>query len=73
MADDNHTLQSLVETAAATELRHFALGAKFARKFATVDGPSHRERGKLAESFVAWKAADKALADYQATRRCPLG
>jgi hypothetical protein len=46
--------------------RHFAPGAAFARKFATAEGLSKRELGEVAETFVAWKAADKALADYHA-------
>ena len=73
MADDNHTLQNLVEVAAATELRHFALGAMFAPKLTMAEGLSNRERGEIAETFVAWKAADKALADYHARRRYCLG
>lgn len=73
MADDNHTLQNLVAVAAATELRHFALGAMFAPKFTTAEGLSDRERGEVAETFVAWKAADKALSDCHARRRYRLG
>jgi hypothetical protein len=73
MADGNHPLQNLLEVAAATELRHFALGAMFARKFTTADGLSNRERREISETFVAWKAADKALADYRARRRYRLG
>jgi tRNA U54 and U55 pseudouridine synthase Pus10 len=68
-----HALQKLVEAAAAAELHHFALGAMFAPKFTTAKGLSNRERGEIAEAFVAWKAADKALADYRARRRRCLG
>jgi hypothetical protein len=63
--DDAHQAR-LVEAATATELRHFAHGAAFAPKFATAEGLSKRELGEVAETFVAWKAADKALADYHA-------
>jgi hypothetical protein len=70
MADDNVHLAELVGAAAATELRHFALGATFALKFTAAEGLSDRERGEIAEAFVTWKAADKALADYRARRRC---
>jgi hypothetical protein len=45
----------------------------FASKFATAEGLSNRERGEIAEAFVAWKAADTALADYHARRRYRLG
>jgi hypothetical protein len=68
MTDDNPTLQNLVDVAATTELRHFAVGALFAPKFTTAEGLSDRERGEVAETLVAWKAADKALSDYRARR-----
>jgi hypothetical protein len=64
MAVDNAHHARLVAAATTTELRHFARGAAFASKFATADGLSKRELGDVAETFVAWKAADKALADY---------
>jgi hypothetical protein len=63
--DDAHHAR-LVEAAMATELRHFAQGAAFGSKFATVEGLSTHELVEVAETFVAWKAADKALADYNA-------
>jgi hypothetical protein len=66
MAVDNAHHARLAEAATATELRHFAQGAAFASKFATAEGLSKRELGEVAETFVAWKAADKALADYHA-------
>jgi hypothetical protein len=66
MAVDNAHQARLVEAATTTELRHFAQAAAFASKFATADGLSKRELGEVAETFVAWKAADKALADYHA-------
>jgi hypothetical protein len=66
MAVDNAHHARLVEAATATELRHFAQGAAFTSKFATAEGLSKRELGEVAETFVAWKAADKALADYHA-------
>lgn len=71
MAVDNARHASLVEAAAAAELRHFALGATFASKLTTAEGLSHRERGEAAETFVAWQTADQALADYHAGRRRP--
>jgi hypothetical protein len=73
MAVDNAHHASLVEAAAVTELRHFALGATFASKFTTAEGLSHRERGEAAKTLVAWKAADKALAVYQARKRWCVG
>jgi hypothetical protein len=66
MAVDDARHARLVEAATATELRHFAQGAAFASKFATAEGLSKRELGEVAETSVAWKAADKALADYHA-------
>jgi hypothetical protein len=65
VVDDTHHAR-LFEAATAIELRHFAQGAAFASKFATAEGLSKRDLREVAETFVAWKAADKALADYHA-------
>jgi hypothetical protein len=62
MAVDKAHHAKLVEAAAATELRHFALGAEFASKFTTAEALSNREREEIGEALVTWKAADKALA-----------
>jgi hypothetical protein len=71
MAVDSAHHTRLVAAATAAELRHFAQGAAFASKLTTTEGLSKRELGEVAESFVAWQAADKALADYQAySPRC---
>jgi hypothetical protein len=68
IADGLHRAR-LVEAATVTELRHFALGAAFAPRVETAEGLSTRELGEVAKTFVAWKSADKALADYHARRR----
>jgi hypothetical protein len=59
----------LIEAATTTELRHFALGAKLATKITRAGGLSNRERGEVAETLVAWKSADRALADYNTRLR----
>jgi hypothetical protein len=69
MADEDADHAKLIEAATTAELRHFALGATFASKITAAEGLSHRERGEVAEAFVAWKSADKALADYHACLR----
>ena len=66
MAVDDARHARLVEAATATELLHFAQGAAFASKLAKEEGLSKRELGEVEETSVAWKAADKALADYHA-------
>jgi hypothetical protein len=69
MADKDAHHAKLIEAATIAELRHFALGAMFASKITAAEGLCHRERGEVAETLVAWKSADKALANYHACRR----
>ena len=66
---DEH-LEMLVQAAATTERHHFALGVANALRYAnSVEGPSACELGEAEEALVAWKAADGALAAYQASER----
>jgi len=73
MAAPDERLATLIEAATAAELRHFALGVSNTLRFAnSADGPSPGELGEAEEALVAWKAADSALAAYQASERWAL-
>lgn len=67
--EDEH-LADLVEAFAATGRQHVAIGlANSLKSVNTIDGPTVHELGEAETAEVAWKAADKALTDYQ-TSQC---
>jgi hypothetical protein len=73
MTAEDERLAILIKAATAAELRHFALGVANTLRYAnSVRGPSPDELGEAEEALAAWKAADRALAAYQASERWAL-
>ena len=73
MTAKDERLATLINAATAAEIHHFALGLSNTLRYAnSVDGPSPGELGQAEEALAAWKAADRALAAYQASERWAL-
>jgi len=59
----------LIETLETAGLHYHALGVEGARKAATsVEGTTPSELAAIAAAKAAWEVADKALADYRASK-----
>ena len=69
--DDEHFVH-LLDDPAATGRRRIEVGLVNTLKSAnTVEGPTAYELGQAEVAEAAWKAADEALADYQAGKLQP--